>query len=775
MRLLLHFPLRPLAAMWLTSLAVQAQPLWLKPDGVLSQPQGGQARQRPIVLRADRLSARPDFDALAEGHVEYRRAGTVIRADRLHYDVLGDLADARGNVRIERDNARFWGPQLQLQVQRFEGFFLQPEFEFPLLGSGGRAARVDFLDHSRARLSDARYSSCPREGPGEPDWLLRTTRIHIDQERNEGLAEGAVLQFLGVPILGLPVLSFPLSDERKSGWLPPNIALDNRSGFEFGVPYYWNIAPNRDATITPTLLTRRGLAANVEWRYLEPADRGRLVADLLPRDRVADRARHAWQFEHEGQLRAGLRYQAAVQRVSDDAFWEDFPRWIASDTPRLLNQQLRAEWPWQTAVGPVLGYARVQHWQVLSARDTSATIVAPYQRSPQLGVRLQPRMPGGLQAALETELNRFTRPTNAGDTGTPASGWRWHAAAQVSRPWREAGWWFAPKFSLNAARYATDRPMDDGRTRAGRVVPSVSVDAGLVFERASRWFGREQRQTLEPRLLYVNTAYRDQSQLPLYDTGARDFNTVSLFSETAYAGIDRIADAHQVTIGAVTRWRDALTGAETLRLGAAQRLRLRDQRVTLGESADALTERVSDLLLEGSTSLVPHWQFDAGVQYNPDSRRAVRSNATVVYTPGPFRTLSASYLFARGLSEQLSLGWQWPVYRGTARPMGAAGGCGGTWYAVGRVNYSMADSRVTGSIVGAEYDAGCWIGRIVVERQSTSSTQSTTRLMLQLELSGLSRLGSNPLQVLKDNIPGYRLLRESPLQASTDASLPGPP
>jgi len=312
-------------------------------------------------------------------------------------------------------------------------------------------------------------------------------------------------------------------------------------------------------------------------------------------------------------------------------------------------------------------------------------------------------------------------------------------------------------------------------TATESVSQSTCTAAISAIERTSRWFGREQRQTLEPRLLYLNTAYRDQRHLPLYDTGERDFNTVSLYSETAYAGIDRVADAHQVTVGAVTRWRDALTGAETLRLGAAQRLRLRDQRVTLGETDAALTERVSDLLFEGSTSLVPHWQFDAGVQYNPDSRRAVRSNATVVYTPGPFRTLSASYLFARGLSEQLSVGWQWPVYRGTARPVGASGGCGGTWYAVGRVNYSMADSRVTGSIVGAEYDAGCWIGRIVAERQSTSRTQSTTRLMLQLELSGLSRLGSNPLQVLKDNIPGYRLLRESALQASPDASLPGTP
>jgi LPS-assembly protein len=168
-------------------------------------------------------------------------------------------------------------------------------------------------------------------------------------------------------------------------------------------------------------------------------------------------------------------------------------------------------------------------------------------------------------------------------------------------------------------------------------------------------------------------------------------------------------------------------------------------------------------LLLGSTSVLPGWTLDAAVQYSPDIQRAVRTILGARYAPGPFRTASLTYRFARGLAEQYEAAWQWPLSEGAARPAAAqGGGCRGSWYSVGRVSYSSKDSRITDSILGVEYDAGCWIARVVAERLSTGRSQATTRLLLQLELTGLSRLGSNPLGVLKENIPGYRLLREPP-------------
>lgn len=734
-------------------------PLALQPSTSLAPAPGGEAaRERPVILRADRLQVRPDLDAVAEGRVDFRRAGTVIRADRLSYDSATDTASARGQVYVGRDGVSYRGPELQLQLQRFEGFFLQPEFEFERLGAGGRASRIDFIDSDRARAIDAVYSSCPREGGGEPDWLLRTDRVRLDFETNTGIAEGAVLRFLGVPILGLPVLSFPLSDDRKSGWLPPNIGLDSRSGFELGVPYYWNIAPNRDATLTPTVLTRRGLALDSEFRYLEPQHAGKLRLHLLPDDRSVGRSRHAWQIDNRGTLFGAVDYRANVLRVSDDNYWKDFGGVVPSTSPRLLSQDLALERSLATALGPATAYARVQRWQVLQTGSGDDLIVAPHQRSPQLGLRLAPLLPAGLRASLETEVNHFTLTEGTADRNLP-TGWRWHALGQISRPFTRPGGWLTPKLTLNAARYRFEPAgTGAGTVSASRLIPTTSVDAGLVLERSTSWFGRPQRQTLEPRLLYVNTPFRDQSALPNFDSAERDFNAVSIYAENSFSGIDRVNDAHQVTTGFTTRLVDATTGVETLRLGVAQRIRLRDQRVVL--SGAPLDRRVSDLLVEGGTSVFNPWQLDAALQYDPDRRRVVRSIVGARFQPGPFRTLSLGYRLARGLTEQVELGWQWPVYASAARPVGASGGCGGTLYAVGRLNYSARDSRITDSLVGVEYDAGCWIARIVSERLSTGRAEATTRLLLQLELVGLSKLGSNPLQVLKDNIPGYRLLRE---------------
>jgi LPS-assembly protein len=732
-------------------------PLTLKPS-TRQEPaaSGDAARQRPIFLRADDLKLRPDIDAVAEGAVEFRRASTVIKADHLTYDSAEDQAHALGGVQITMPGAVYRGPELQLKVQRFEGFFLSPTFEFTDLGSGGSAQRIDFIDSARANAIKARYSSCPRDGSGDPDWLLRADAVRLDNETSTGIAEGAVLTFLGVPVLGLPVLSFPLSDERKSGWLPPTVVpVNSRNGFTFGMPYYWNIAPNRDATLEPIVYSRLGLALNSEFRYLEPGDKGRLKIDLLPNDKVAERTRMLRFFEHQGECASGLFYDARLLRVSDDNYWKDFAGTLPSTTQRLLPQSLNVEQPLALGWSTGAAYARVNRWQVLQTGTGSDLIVAPYERSPQIGLQLRPVLGWGLRAGLETEVNHFTRPDGLASATLP-TGWRWHGLAQLSRRFGDAGIWWTPRVAVNAAAYRLDQE-DAARPRASRIVPTFSLDAGMAFERSSRWFGRLQKQTLEPRLLYVNTPYVNQSALPQFDAADRDFNMTSLFTENAFTGVDRVSDAHQVTVGAVTRWVDAENGAETLRLGLAQRYRFRTQRVVL--SGDPLDQRVSDLLLDGSTGLFNPWFLDASLQYSADTAQIERSILSARYAPGPFRTLSLGYRLQRGSSEQAEIGWQWPVYRSDVRPTGASGGCGGTLYAVGRVNYSIRDRRSTDALIGAEYDAGCWIGRVVFKQLAIGSNQSATQLMLQVEFVGLSRIGASPLQALKDNIPGYRLLR----------------
>ncbi|WP_205854700.1 LPS-assembly protein LptD, partial [Piscinibacter defluvii] len=694
-----RWPLAPLAlaAAAASAQGVEGPGLTLRrAESLAPLPRGDAGRQLPIVLRARELRGRPDLETVAEGEVEFRRGGTVLRADRLSYDFPEDLALARGHVRVSRDGNVYSGPELQLHVQRFEGWFLEPTYFFGRTGAGGTARRIDFIDEQRAVASGATYSSCSPDEEGGQAWVLSTERVKMDFEANEGIAENAVLRFQGVPILGAPVLSFPLTDERKSGWLPPSVNLDSKSGLQVSVPYYWNIAPNRDATITPLVSAKRGLGSELEFRFLEPRYAGTIATHLLPHDRLTGHSRRALNLEADSRPMDDLSVQLRTLRVSDDAYWKDFPRAVPSITPRLLASDLQAS----RVFGEATVYARVERWQVL--QDEAARIEAPYQRSPQLGVRWLRGNGEGLAFGLEAEANHFVETSNgrADPSAAPRpTGTRTHALGSLAWSHATPGWTLTPKLSFNAASYSLDAPLADGRRRVSRVIPTLSLDSAWVLERDAHWFGRDVRQTLEPRLLYSRTPYRAQAGLPVFDTAGKDLNFDSIYTENQFSGVDRVSDAHQVTAGVTTRLLDPATGAETLRLGIAQRYLLRDQRITAQADGTPdgpeLTQRFSDVLLLGSTHLVPRWTLDASLQYNSDTARMVRSIVGARYSPGPYRTVGATYRFARDLSEQVELGWQWPIYGATPAERAAAPGatsngtnCRGSWFSVGRINYS---------------------------------------------------------------------------------------
>ncbi|WOB08032.1 LPS-assembly protein LptD [Piscinibacter gummiphilus] len=737
------------------------------------------AEKAPVIVEAQEVRARPDLDAVAEGDAKLRQGPLEIRADRLSYDQATDTARAFGNVRISRDGNVYSGPELQLKLGTYEGYFVNPTYFFSRTQAGGSASRLDFMGKDVALATDGNYTSCPRDGSGEPAWLLQTRRVRMDLANNEGIAEGAVLRFYGVPILAAPVLSFPLTDARKSGWLPPTTSVDNKSGLQLSVPYYWNIAPNRDATLTPTVFAKRGVALGTQFRYLERSDEGSLTFFTLPNDRLTGHSRDSLGYLHEGNFLGNGFYKADVTRVSDNEYWKDFPGDYPSLLPRLLTGDAQVQAPvfgnWKT-------YARVLRWQIL--QDKVNPIEAPYDRYPQVGLRGTQRLPGGFEFGMETEFNRFTNPNDITSDDRIKTdripGDRWHTVGSLSLPLVTPSWSLVPKFSFNAASYHLDKPLTqgefNGRRQFSRTIPTFSLDSAWVLERDATWFGRDMHQTLEPRLYYVKTPYRDQKGLPKFDTAARDFNFDSIYSDNGFSGVDRVSDYHQVTAGVTTRMLDAQTGAEALRVGIAQRFLLSDQRVTTDlDETKVNTQSVSDLLLMGSTSFWPQWTLDAGVQYSPEFSRTTRSLLSARYSPGPYRTLYTAYRFKRDESEQAELGWQWPVYgqvRSGKRSTEGQQQCSGAWYSVGRVNYSLRERRVTDSVLGFEYDAGCWIGRVVAKRVSTSRQDATTQLGFEIEFVGLSRLGTNPLKVLKDNIPGYRLLRDD---APTEASSPTAP
>ncbi|MDT8999433.1 LPS assembly protein LptD [Paucibacter sp. APW11] len=751
-----------------------------------------QGEQAAMIISAEHLSSRVDQETEASGQAELRMGDTLLRAERLRYVPARDLASAEGGVEISRNGNTVRGPSLQLFVERFEGELLQPNYFFAQTGGSGHATRLRFLGESRLLAEQATYSTCPvDEQETQPAWQLKASSLRMDFEANEGVAKDAVLQFYGVPILATSELSFPLGDARKSGLLPINIGTSSRSGLEIGMPYYWNIAPQRDATFMPFWMTGRGYGVDSEFRYLEPSHEGQFNLAWLAHDRVVGRSRWDLSVEHRGSLGERWHYEFQAERVSDDDYWKDLSNRVKSKTPRLLSSNLNLGREDSYSWGDAQWYARVQRWQALEGSVLEDQFISPYQRSPQLGLRLNSRAddlvlggfrPWGrrtrLEGGMELEYNRFDlpggmltrQPTAAQSGAVDPTGQRLHLLAHLSLPMGSAAWWLIPRLSVNAASYRLDQPVFDGRYTAARSIPTFSLDHGWVFERTTSLFGQSMLQSLEPRALYVNTPYRAQNSFPMFDTAAKDFNFDSIYAENQFSGVDRVSDAHQLTLGATSRWLNANSGEELLRLGMVQRMLLRDQSITA--DGQPSTQRVSDLLLLGSAHLNSHWWTDAAIEYNPQSRRTVRSLLAARYSPGPFRTISVDYRLARGQSEQVGVAWQWPLFGAAARPDrrgSSSASCSGAWYTAGRLQYSLLDRRLADSVLGVEYDAGCWILRVGAERTSTGRFESNTRALLQIEFVGLAALGPNALRTLKDNIPGYRPL-SSDRSASSNAS-----
>jgi LPS-assembly protein len=743
--------------------AVANESITLKTTPLLQEKMPATQRSKATTfMRSENLSGRPNLDMVLEGQVELRRGDTVIRADRLEFDQPSDTLKANGHVHINQAGNVYEGPSLELKVDAFEGFFDRPSYHFLQNDAHGEADRLDFLDDKRAVVHNATYTTCQRvPGPSwMPDWLIRAATIRLDSEDEVGQAEDAKLSFKGATLMSLPSVTFPLSSKRKSGFLPPTFGVDSISGTEVTVPYYWNIAPNRDATLYPTVMSKRGINYGGEFRYLEPFYSGRLRGDYMPQDKLRDSDRWGMAYLHTGIVRTGveplgnLGLNLNLNRVSDNNYWSDFPRSTSSLTQRLLANDASLSW----GRGFYTATLRTLTWQTL--QDPTAPIVPPYDRLPQLAGRYGRLDVNGFDVSVDADYTQFSADRLL--TGQP-NAQRSFMLAQVSRPWLSAAGFVVPKLQLHTATYQFDVPLTTGEEAATRTVPTFSLDSGLVFERDANLFGRDFRQTLEPRLFYVNTPFVNQNYLPNYDSGLSDFNFASIYTENAFVGSDRISDNNLLTAGVTTRMLDPDTGAESARFGIAQRFRFADQNITLPGGVPA-QQGLSDVLLGAAFNWNNRWVFDSTVQYNPSTSQSVRSTMGARYNPGSYRVVNMAYRFQRDISELVDLGWQWPIndlWGDKGEDLGAGRGQGsGRWYSVGRLNYSLQDSKLVDSVLGFEYDGGCWLGRIVLERLSTGLVTTNERLMFQLEFVGFSRVGIDPLSTLKNNIPRYQYLRE---------------
>lgn len=686
-----------------------------------------------LFLRADRMEGTRER-VEASGSVELRARRETVLADYLSYDFGTQTIHGRGAVTLRQGNDFVTGPELTYKRDTETGTFESPRFAIGENNARGDADRLTFLGPNLFEVLRGRVTTCtaPRE-----DWFLRAERIEIDTEKKIGVARDARLDFMGVPILYSPWLEFPLSNERKSGFLTPTFGSSGVRGIDVAVPYYFNLAPNYDATVTPRLMTKRGLQIGGEFRYLFDAAsmpfQGQAYAEVLPEDRQTETTRWLYSWRHNHQLAPWLGAYFNLNKVSDDKYFVDLSERIAITSQSVLVR----EGGLAATFGPLSVLARVEKFQTL--QDPNAPITPPYNRLPQVLARLQEVERGELAFSGLGEYARFEREGADLPEGT-------RAILYPQVEWRRDGpaWFLAARGSVHARRYDLER----GQGSRDVVVPIASLDGGLVFERDLSAFGGRFIQTLEPRAFYVYVPYRNQSDLPVFDTALDDFSFSQLFLENRYVGHDRFGDANQLTVAVTSRLLDP-NGSERMRFAVGQRFYFSAQRVTL-PSEIPRSSSTSDVLVASEGRLSEAWLVNGLVQMNLDTGAAERFNVGARWTPEPGKAIAASYRYTGRLLDptgrvdslkQFDIATQWPI-----TPQ---------WTLLARWNYSIVQSKTLEGLIGFEYNADCWVLRAVLHRLTTTTQQASTSVYVQLELTGLARLGTSPLDLLRRSVPGF--------------------
>ena len=677
-----------------------------------------------IVLEAGRLQAQvgDKVTASMSGGVLLRSDNKLAGAETARYDPDEKAMLLEGGVRYEDPGSQIVSDSAEFSYESGRIRFTGAEFSLGNNESRGASELLEINQDGTLRLQGVAYTTCP---PGSDDWLLRGKSIELDASEGVGTARGIKLQFKGVPILYAPYLSFPIGNARKSGLLSPEVGTAGRSGNEIRLPYYFNLAPNYDATVTPRLLSNRGLQVETQFRYLTLANDGELIAAYLPDDSILNTARHQVSFRHQTMFRNGWRNRIDYRNVSDSQYYEDLGGSLSVSSITHLNRSVRFDYFGDNFY--VLGQA--QEYQTID--DAILPVDQPYRRLPQLLGSGSWTM-GLLRFNLDGEFVNFDR-----DVGV--TGWRVNAMPEIEVPFRRPGWFVNPAVALDHTRYELNDAAPGVETDPTRTLPIVSLDTGLVLERSMSSATR--LQTLEPRLLYVNVPYRDQSDLPVFDTITPDINLVQLYRKNRFLGVDRIGDTEQLSFGVTSRIFDVSSGRELMTATIGQTRYFGDRNVTLPGQAASTLER-SDYIAQLRVLLLKHVNFDVGHQWGTGASGTTRSEARLQYRPASNKILNLSYRYRRASLEQGDLSWSWPVRS--------------QWNFVGRYNFSFRDDEVLEQFFGLEYESCCWGLRLVSRRHiSTRDGTRDSSFGLQLVLKGMTSVGTAADKLLERGILGY--------------------
>lgn len=666
-----------------------------------------------------------DGNATLSGDVRVIQGDRELRADSVQYDAKRNAFSVKGSVQY-RDplvQARgLSGDYAQSEGASFDG----AEFELPQRPARGTAQQMRVGLDGVIELERVTFTTCPRD---DDSWRIEARDIALDTRRRTGSGRNAQVQFKGVPILYLPYLSFPLGSERKSGFLFPNVGHTTRSGAQLTVPWYWNARPNIDVTLEPTLYQRRGLDVGAETRWLFERQAGALRVNLLPGDDLAGVDRTRLRLDHRADFADNWRLRIAAEDVSDAGWFEDFAQGPEGTSVAFLERL--AEVSYRDEFWRLRG--EFQQFQTID--NGLAPDERPYARLPRLlatgAFNFGPN--GLVSLGLESEIVNFDRPTGV-------TGWRVDAAPTVGLDLRGPGFYLKPSAGYRYTRYALEQTAPGADTAPTRSMPFAALDAGLVFERDAGARG-QRRITLEPRLLYLYTPFRDQDALPIFDTARPDLNIVQLFSTNRFVGADRVSDSNQVSVGVTTRLFDGRTQGQFMAATFGQTFYFETPRVSLpGEPPS--TRRRSDVVAQLALAPYRNWSVDMGLQWNPQSRDHERSQFRLQYRPDAERVLNFAYRFQRERLEQGEVSGAWPI--------------GQRWNLFARMVYDLQDNQSLERFAGLEYKACCWRLRAVARRFVSSRTgERDTGIYLQLELNGLASVGTPADAFLERAIRGY--------------------
>ena len=747
---------------------------------------------------SDEIDGVVERDMHLKGRAQMRRNGAVIKADEIQYDPDTDVANLIGNAELIKGNTSFRGPKARFKVDAREGDMESPTYELRDNRANGIAKKLTIETSDIFVFDQATYTTCT---PQNLDWYFTASKIEIDNEQKEMVGTNGVMRFFDVPIAYVPYFSVPTSNQRRSGMLAPVTGYNSNNGWDTTLPYYVNVAPNRDLLLLPRYMNQRGTQLGAQYRFLDRQYAGTLTGDFLPYDKKTgtDRWRYDWQQRQNfsGDLApgglpspGGWTGYANIARVSDNLYPTNFSQSIAGAMTSQFRQEVGTNKQLTNSLSNWNVSARAMTFQTLQP-DPTVTVQSPYNILPNVTAsynnRLTPAvtdttgkyisLPSGPTTTFSSDFTRFSY-NIGGNLAATAPGVYSQADRTVIKgamalPQVTPGYYLTPKVSFQANNYNATAYTLGVPPAQGFAIPTFSLDSGLAFERDAAelkgFFGRDMLLTMEPRAFYVYTPYQNQTNTPLFDTADGGFGVTQIFSENNFVGNDRIADNNKLTGGITSRMLEASTGAERASVTLAQRQDLTGQRVGLnGTIANPTT--YSDTLGSGSIRFLGNFSADVFGQYNTQLNRFVQSTVGGSWRPTPGRSLNFGYRNlwsppvqaspmnnytatpAATTTDQYNISGQWPVTREVSL--------------LGRYGYDALTTKTLNTLVALEWMRDCWTFRAAYSQMLNTSQITTTQILFQIEFRGFGTAGSNPVDIMKLNVPGY-MPTSKPIPPST--------